>query len=70
MGLGDDHSIGSIFPTYYKDHPNRWMDASARILKVLRTETSEYEVSQRIAVNLSVYRNAGHVVIFLGDQDA
>lgn len=68
-GLGDDHSIGSIFPTYYKDHPNRWMDASARILKVLRTETSEYEVSQRIAVNLSVYRNAGHVVIFLGDQE-
>jgi len=68
-GLGNDHSLGAVFPDWYAGKPERWLAASSKQLQVLCTETGAFEVPQRISVNLWAFRNAQHVVIFLGDKE-
>lgn len=68
-GLGSDRSLGAIFPDWYAGNTERWLAASSKQLQVLCTETTGFEVPKRISVNLSAYRKAQHVVIFLGDKE-
>lgn len=66
LGLGEDKSIASCFPGWYAAEPTRWMQSCGKTFGVLATETSVFEVPQRICVNLQVIRKAENVVLYLG----
>lgn len=66
LGLASDMSVASIFPEWYRDSPERWAEASGKRFAVLRTETTTFEVSQRVCVNLRIIRAAETIVVYLG----
>mmetsp|Transcript_76405 Transcript_76405/g.220826 ORF Transcript_76405/g.220826 Transcript_76405/m.220826 type:complete len:844 (+) Transcript_76405:126-2657(+) len=66
LGLAADLSVAAIFPEWYRALPDRWAAATSRSYGVLATETTRFEVPQRISVNLRVLRSAEMIVVFLG----
>lgn len=72
IGLGSDLHIASIFPEWYRDSPERWAEATRKGLGVLCTETTTFEVTRRICVNLRVIRKAERIMLTLqeGSEEA
>eukprot|EP00933_Yihiella_yeosuensis_P038320 TRINITY_DN32263_c0_g1_i1.p1 TRINITY_DN32263_c0_g1~~TRINITY_DN32263_c0_g1_i1.p1 ORF type:complete len:798 (+),score=138.87 TRINITY_DN32263_c0_g1_i1:63-2456(+) len=68
LGLGADMHIASVFPEWYLARPERWAEAAKKNFGVLITETSCYEVRQRICVNLRVIRKAASIMLTLTEQ--
>mmetsp|Transcript_30816 Transcript_30816/g.89058 ORF Transcript_30816/g.89058 Transcript_30816/m.89058 type:complete len:795 (-) Transcript_30816:112-2496(-) len=67
LGLGQDLHIASVFPEWYRAAPERWAEATRKTVGVLCTETTMFEVRQRISVNLRVIRKATSIMLFLSD---
>jgi len=67
IGLGKDRSIAGIFPEWYQGSAERWGAATRKDFGVICTETKTFEVSRRVTVNLRVIRNAGQIILYLGD---
>jgi len=67
LGLGEELHIASVFPEWYQAAPERWAEATRKTVGVLCTETSNFEVKNRLSVNLRVIRKATNIMLFLGD---
>lgn len=67
LALGNDLHIASVFPEWYQAAPERWVEATRKCIGVLCTETTIFEVKQRICINLRLIRKAEHIMLFLGD---
>jgi len=72
LGLGSDMHIASVFPEWYQALPERWVAATRKSPGVLCTETTIFEVKNRISVNLRVIRMAENIMVFLqeGSEEA
>eukprot|EP00928_Gymnodinium_smaydae_P010906 TRINITY_DN14109_c0_g2_i1.p1 TRINITY_DN14109_c0_g2~~TRINITY_DN14109_c0_g2_i1.p1 ORF type:complete len:831 (-),score=147.34 TRINITY_DN14109_c0_g2_i1:103-2595(-) len=68
VGLGVDRSLAGVFPSWYRDNPERWAETVSKSLKVLSTESSTSEIPQRICVNLGVIRRSRHIVVNINES--
>eukprot|EP00929_Paragymnodinium_shiwhaense_P033612 TRINITY_DN18427_c0_g1_i1.p1 TRINITY_DN18427_c0_g1~~TRINITY_DN18427_c0_g1_i1.p1 ORF type:complete len:836 (-),score=177.72 TRINITY_DN18427_c0_g1_i1:185-2692(-) len=66
LGLGEDLSVASIFPEWYKEDPERWQACIEQNVRVLCSSSSKFaEAPRRLCVNLHVLRSSEHVMLFL-----
>mmetsp|Transcript_25224 Transcript_25224/g.58040 ORF Transcript_25224/g.58040 Transcript_25224/m.58040 type:complete len:831 (-) Transcript_25224:24-2516(-) len=63
LSLEDDLSIGGVFPSWYNGESDRWSQATAKMARVLVTQSLDLNDPGHICVNLTVLRRARAILV-------